>query len=145
MTIDFEHFTPLLSLTGGVLIGLAALFLMAMNGRIMGISGILGGLTRLPAEKKDIPWRLAFVLGTIAGPFLVMIATGTEIEIRPNTQGFSLMAAGLIVGIGSAIGSGCTSGHGICGLARFSPRSLAAVMTFMATAMITVFIIKNVI
>jgi uncharacterized membrane protein YedE/YeeE len=142
MTIDFEHFTPLLSLTGGVLIGLAALFLMAMNGRVMGISNILGDITRLPLEKNDLPWRLAFVVGTIAGPFLVMIYTGTEIEIRPNAQGFGLMAAGLIVGLGSAIGSGCTSGHGICGLARFSPRSFAAVMTFIATAMITVFIIK---
>ena len=142
MTIDFANFTPLMSLIGGMLIGLAALFLMAMNGRVMGISGILGGLTNTAA--KDKSWRIAFIIGTILGPFLVMMASGTTIEIRPVSGGVILMTAGLLVGLGTSIGSGCTSGHGICGLARFSTRSLAAVCIFMATAIATVALIRHV-
>lgn len=144
MTIDFDHFTPLMSLFGGVMIGGAALILMAFSGRVMGISGILAGLTQSHQNKSEIPWRLAFILGTILGPFVVMMVTGQGIEIRPVAQGPLLMLGGLIVGLGTAIGSGCTSGHGICGLARFSTRSLAAVMTFMATAIITVALIRHI-
>ena len=142
MTIDFANFTPVMSLIGGILIGLAALFLMAMNGRVMGISGILAGLTN--SANKDRSWRIAFIIGTIIGPFIVMMFSGNPIEIRPVSGGFMLMAAGLIVGLGTSIGSGCTSGHGICGLARFSTRSLAAVCIFMATAIATVAIIRHV-
>ena len=142
MTIDYANFTPVMSLIGGVLIGFAALFLMAMNGRVMGISGILGSLTN--SSTKDRSWRIAFIIGTIIGPFLVMMATGTPIEIRPVSGGVILMTAGLIVGLGTAIGSGCTSGHGICGLARLSTRSLAAVCIFMASAIVTVGLIRHV-
>ena len=142
MTIDYANFTPVMSLIGGVLIGFAALFLMTMNGRVMGISGILGSLTN--SSTKDRSWRIAFIIGTIIGPFLVMMATGTPIEIRPVSSGVVLMTAGLIVGLGTSIGSGCTSGHGICGLARFSTRSLAAVCIFMATAIATVAVIRHV-
>lgn len=143
MAIDFNHFTPLMSLIGGVMIGAAALMLMALSGRVMGISGILAGLTKRQQDQSEIPWRLAFVLGTILGPFLVMLITGVSIEIRPSAQGPVLMLAGLIVGIGTAIGSGCTSGHGICGLARFSKRSFVAVLVFMVTAILTVAIIRH--
>ena len=142
MTIDYANFTPVMSLIGGVLIGFAALFLMAMNGRVMGISGILGSLTN--SSTKDRSWRIAFIIGTIIGPFLVMMATGTPIEIRPVSGGVILMTAGLIVGLGTSIGSGCTSGHGICGLARLSTRSLAAVCIFMASAIVTVGLIRHV-
>ena len=144
MTIDFDHFTPLMSLVGDIMIGAAALILMACSGRVMGISGILSGLTQKHQNRSEIPWRLAFVIGTILGPFLVMMVTGQGIEIRPSAHGPLLMLGGLIVGLGTAIGSGCTSGHGICGLARFSTRSLAAVMMFMATAIITVALIRHV-
>lgn len=143
MTIDLDHFTPWLSLTGGVLIGLAALLLMALNGRVMGVSGILGGLLANQPAPGERGWRLAFILGTILGPVLVMAATSSSVEIRPVASGFWLMLAGLIVGLGTAIGSGCTSGHGICGLARFSPRSMVAVGTFMAAAVITVYALRH--
>jgi len=144
MQIDIEHFTPLLSLMGGLLIGFAALLLLILNGRVMGISGILGGLTHIQSEPADRSWRLVFVIGLILGPFIFMQATGQAIEIRPIASGFWLMASGLIIGLGTAMGSGCTSGHGICGLARFSIRSLVAVMTFMTTAMITVGLIRHI-
>lgn len=143
MTIDFDHFTPWMSLSGGILIGLAALILMAMNGRIMGISGILGGLVNSATSSQDRPWRLAFIIGTIIGPFIVMMITGTSLAIRPVAGGVLLMTAGLLVGLGTSIGSGCTSGHGICGLARLSTRSLAAVMLFMTSAIITVAIMRH--
>lgn len=144
MTIDFDHFTPIMSLIGGMMIGGAAFILMAFSGRVMGISGILAGLTQKQHDQSEWPWRLAFVLGTILGPFLVMAITDSSIAIRPSAQGPMLMLGGLIVGLGTAIGSGCTSGHGICGLARFSIRSFAAVMMFMATAIITVALIRHV-
>lgn len=143
MSIDFEHFTPLMSLIGGGLIGFAALMMMAMNGRVMGISGILAGLLKKPSSQSDLNWRLAFILGTIIGPLILIYVTGQSIEIRPVSSGITLMIAGFIVGLGTAIGSGCTSGHGICGLARLSVRSFAAVMTFMATAIMTVAIIRH--
>ena len=143
MTIDFDHFTPWMSLSGGILICLAALILMAMNGRIMGISGILGGVVNSATSSQDRPWRLAFIIGTIIGPFIVMMITGTSLAIRPVAGGVLLMTAGLLVGLGTSIGSGCTSGHGICGLARLSTRSLAAVMLFMTSAIITVAIMRH--
>ena len=143
MTIDFNNFTPIMSLIGGIMIGGAALTLMAFSGRIMGISGILIGLTKGQHDKSERSWRMAFILGSIIGPFLVMLFTGSSIEIRPVAQGPVLMLGGLIVGLGAAIGSGCTSGHGICGLARLSKRSFIAVMVFMATAILTVSVIRH--
>lgn len=145
MTIAFEQFTPIASLIGGMMIGLAAFILMAANGRVMGVSGILGGLVTKSAPKSDKRWRLTFLAGAVVGPLVVVVMTGQAVPSTYVTEGFWLMAAGLIVGIGTAIGSGCTSGHGICGLAYLSPRSLIAVLTFMATAVVTVFLIRHVI
>lgn len=144
MIIDWAHFTPLASLGGGVLIGGAALLLMAFNGRIMGVSGILLGSLSRDAGTSNNRWRLMFLLGTVTAPAL-LILSGQEILIRPFTDGVWLLVAGFLVGLGTAIGSGCTSGHGICGLARFSPRSMVAVGVFMATAIITVAIMQRVV
>ena len=142
MVIDFDSFTPLASLVGGVMIGVAALLLMLAHGRVMGISGILGGLV-VPADKSDVRWRILFVLGVLAGPFAIMALTGAPVERTSVAAGFTLPIAGFLVGLGTAIGAGCTSGHGICGLARLSPRSAVAVGTFMASAIITVYVVRH--
>jgi len=144
MVIDVANFTPFASLVGGVMIGLAALLLMLSHGRVMGISGILGGIVQ-PSVKSDISWRLLFVAGMLIGPFVVIYLLGHPIDIVPNTTGMLLPVAGFVVGLGTAIGSGCTSGHGICGLARLSVRSAVAVGTFMLTAVITVYIVRHVV
>ena len=127
---------------GGAMIGLAATLLMLLLGRIAGISGIVGGLLP-PRPAGDRGWRLAFIAGLIAGPFLVAGVTGLPPIGGPAVGWPVLLAAGFAVGIGTALGGGCTSGHGICGLARLSPRSLAAVMTFMAVAALTVFVVRH--
>lgn len=142
MQINWSEFTPLLSLTGGMLIGAAALLLMLANGRVMGVSGILGGLLG-PSERKG--WRLAFLVGAVAAPLLLVQSGLFVIEIRPVASGLLLYGAAFLVGVGTAIGSGCTSGHGICGLSRLSLRSFAAVGTFMMTAMSTVFVLRHLI
>lgn len=142
MTIDFDAFTPLASLAGGIMIGIAALMLMALHGRVMGISGILGGIVK-PANAGDVSWRVLFVAGTLLGPLVVMLVMGEGIEMVPVASGLMLPVAGFVVGLGTAIGSGCTSGHGICGLARLSVRSMTAVGTFMVTAIITVYVIRH--
>ena len=141
MTIDLVNFTPLTSLIGGGMIGLAALALMAVKGRVMGISGILGSLIRPDATDSN-GWRLAFVAGAMLAP-LTLGLFHIDIEITPVASGWVLPLAGLLVGFGAALGSGCTSGHGICGLARLSPRSLVAVITFMLTAVITVYLVRH--
>lgn len=148
MTIDWANFTPLTALIGGCLIGLAAMMLMAVNGRIMGVSGILAGLIlreKLPQDKNpessDTSWRWQFVAGVVTGPLLVLVVTGAPIQITPVAGGWMLPVAGFLVGFGAAFGSGCTSGHGICGLARRSPRALIAVCSFMATGVLTVFVL----
>lgn len=136
------QFTPVSALIGGALIGLSAVWLMAANGRIAGISGITGGL--IGPSVPDRLWRLAFVAGLIAAPLIVMLASGpvaVTIEAGPLT----LIAAGLLVGVGTQMGSGCTSGHGVCGLSLFSPRSLASVAVFMAAGAVTVFITRHLI
>jgi uncharacterized membrane protein YedE/YeeE len=136
--------TPwLLGLAGGALIGAAAVGLMLLLGRIAGISGILGGL--LPPEPAtDRGWRLAFLGGLAAGPVLLAMLTGNS-GIGAPAVGMPLLAvAGLLVGAGTTLGSGCTSGHGVCGLSRLSPRSLAATATFMAAAVVTVFLVRHV-
>lgn len=127
---------------GGALIGLAAALLLLWNGRIAGISGIVGGLMTL-RERSERHWRLAFLLGLLAAPALYRVFYGAlplEIQSHPAV----LVAAGLLVGFGTRIGSGCTSGHGVCGLARLSPRSLAATTTFIGVAMVTVYIARHV-
>jgi len=140
MVINWTDFTPYASFGGGVLIGLAALILMLAKGRVMGVSGILAGLLSRPSG-ADWSWRLVFVIGTLLGPLLlVALRGGTEIEAVQIAEGGQIWLAAFLVGLGTAIGSGCTSGHGICGLARFSVRSLAAVMSFVATGVATVFV-----
>ena len=140
MVINWTDFTPFASFGGGVLIGLAAFILMLAKGRVMGVSGILAGLLSRPSG-VDWAWRLVFVIGTLLGPLLlVAVRGGTEIEVVQVAEGGQLWLAAFLVGLGTAIGSGCTSGHGICGLARFSLRSLAAVLTFVATGVATVFV-----
>jgi uncharacterized membrane protein YedE/YeeE len=140
MTIDWHAFTPWASLAGGVLIGLAAALLALLNGRIAGISGIVGGL--LAPRPRETAWRLAFVLGLIAAPAVYALLT-TVPDLRVTASGPVLGVAGLLVGLGTRYGAGCTSGHGVCGLSRRSPRSLAATVAFMAAGFLTVFIVRH--
>lgn len=137
------EFTPLLSLAGGALIGFAAVALMAVHGRIAGITGILGGFLPGPGE-SDRGWRIAFIAGMIAAPIAVMAATGSMPQISVPVSTLALVAGGFLVGIGATFGSGCTSGHGVCGLSRLSARSIAATLTFMATGAVTVFLVRHV-
>lgn len=137
MQIDWANFTALESTLGGVLIGLAAVLLMAFNGRIMGVSGIASAAISGGAGRS---WRIAFLIGTILGPVVYLSAFGT-IEMVMVASLPLLAVAGLLVGLGTAIGSGCTSGHGICGISRFSVRSIGATISFVAAGMVTVFII----
>ena len=139
MEIAWAEFTPAASFAGGAMIGVAALFLMLLNGRVMGMSGILSGLL---VKRPDWAWRLAFVIGVIVGPLLFIGLTGAPIERQAVMSGPLLYVAAFLVGLGTAVGSGCTSGHGICGLSRFSLRSLAAVMAFMVSAVITVALVR---
>jgi len=140
MSIDWMNFTPYASLAGGVLIGIATAMFALFNGRIAGISGIVGGLLR--PRNGDIGWRVAFVAGLIAAPLLYRVF-GDLPEIRIDTGWVTLAAAGLIVGVGTRYGSGCTSGHGVCGLARLTPRSLVATLSFMAAGFATVFVVRH--
>ena len=142
MTIAWDHFTPWASLAGGVLIGLAAALLILFNGRIAGISGILGGLLEWP--RGDVAWRIAFLLGLIGAPLVYGLAAPLPaVEVDAGTV--TLVVAGLLVGIGTRYGAGCTSGHGVCGLSRRSPRSLVATLAFMAAGFLTVFIVRHLI
>jgi len=141
MQVDWTHFTPWASLAGGVLIGAAAAMFLLLNGRIAGISGILGGLLR--PERGDIAWRAAFVAGLVLAPALYSLAA--RYPVPTIEAGYPLLlAAGLLVGAGTRYGSGCTSGHGVCGLSRLSPRSLAATVAFMAAGFATVFAVRHV-
>ena len=142
MMINWASFTPWASLGGGALIGLAAALFVLFNGRIAGISGILGGLLKWP--KGDIAWRLAFLLGLVAAPIAYGVVTPLP-AVRVDASTTTLIVAGLLVGIGTRYGSGCTSGHGVCGLSRFSPRSLVATAAFMAAGFATVFIVRHII
>ncbi|MCK2147652.1 YeeE/YedE family protein [Marinobacter alexandrii] len=138
--VAWSDFTPWTALTGGLLIGLAAALFLLLNGRIAGISGILGGL--LSPTRGDIVWRLAFIGGLIGAPLAwIMMDDLPPIEINAGYP--SLIIAGLLVGVGTRYGSGCTSGHGVCGLSRLSLRSLAATLSFMAAGFITVYIIRH--
>ncbi len=135
-------FTPFPALLGGSLIGLAAVALMAFNGRIAGMTGIMTGL--LPPFAADWGWRAAFLLGAIGAPILMVLAGGHTVAFESTAPAPWLIVGGLIVGVGVYFGSGCTSGHGVCGIARLSPRSIVATLTFMATAVATVFVVRHV-
>ncbi len=136
-------FQPLPPLLGGLLIGTAGALLLYLNGRILGISGIYGGLIK-PSNRTEVPWRAAMVLGMMCGGFILRLWFPEVFDVPlPVRQPFWLVSAGLLVGLGTAISSGCTSGHGICGISRLSPRSLVATGTFMALGMFTVFVIRH--
>lgn len=140
MTIDWANFTPWASLAGGLLIGLATAIFILFNGRVAGISGILGGLLR-PA-RGDIAWRVAFISGLVLAP----VAYGLFVELPPmeiNAGSATLVIAGLLVGFGTRYGSGCTSGHGVCGISRLSPRSIVATLAFMLAGFLTVFVMRH--
>jgi len=140
MTIDWNHFTPWASLAGGVLLGLASARFILVNGRILGISGIVGGLLR-PAS-GDVGWRLAFLLGLLAAPLLYILVAAPTVP-RIDAGWTTVVVAGLLVGVGTRYGSGCTSGHGVCGLSRLSPRSLVATLAFMGAGFLTVFLVRH--
>ena len=140
MTIDWTHFTPWTALIGGMLIGLAASLFILLSGRIAGISGIVGGLLR-PA-RGDVAWRLLFLGGIVLVPFACSLFA-TLPEIRIDAGATTLLLAGLLVGIGTRYGAGCTSGHGVCGVARLSPRSLVATATFVAAGFVTVWLLRH--
>lgn len=136
------EFTPWSALAGGALIGLAAVVLLAGLGRIAGISGITGGALDPATPADDRAWRWAFLLGLVAAPLLLLpVGIVPAVTITDNVP--LLIAAGLLVGVGTQIGSGCTSGHGVCGLARLSPRSLVATLTFMGVGGVTVFVLRH--
>ena len=140
MTIDWTHFTPWSSLAGGLLIGLATALLLLLSGRIAGISGIVGGLLR--PGKGDVAWRVAFVAGLLAAP-LVFAMVAPLPQVRIDAGMATLVIAGLLVGVGTRYGSGCTSGHGVSGLSRGSRRSLVATASFMAAGFLTVFVVRH--
>ena len=139
MEIAWAEFTPVASFACGAMIGVAALLLMLLNGRVMGMSGILSGLL---VKRPDWPWRLVFVIGVIVGPFIFMAVTDEPIERQTVMSGPLVYVAAFLVGLGAAVGSGCTSGHGMCHLSRLSLRSFAAVMAFMLSAVITVVLVR---
>lgn len=136
-------FTPVQSLGGGALIGLASVLLMASLGRVMGATGILAGILQ-PSNLSDWSWRVAVLVGMISGPAVVLLLTGQFPDIQVPVSTTMLVIGGVIVGIGVTFGSGCTSGHGVCGMARLSQRSIAATLTFMLTTGITVYVVRHV-
>jgi uncharacterized protein len=137
-----ENFTPVSGLIGGLLIGLSTVLLILFNGRIAGISGIVGGL--LARKGSEIGWRAVFVVGLLLGAFVYMLATGGALPVNIQASLPVMVAAGLLVGFGTRLGSGCTSGHGVSGIARFSKRSIVATLVFFVTAIITVFLTHHV-
>jgi uncharacterized membrane protein YedE/YeeE len=139
MTVDWNSFAPLQALAGGALIGLAAAIFLLANGRIAGISGIVAGLLR--PVSRDWQWRAAFVAGMLLAPIVARLAALPRIQI--DAAPATLIVAGFLVGIGTRYGSGCTSGHGVCGISRLSLRSLAATIAFMATGFVTVYLVRH--
>lgn len=136
-------FTPFLSFLGGTMIGLAAVALMAVHGRVAGINGIVSGFltTRI---SQDWAWRAAFLAGMVVSPLILLAVTGRLPEISVPSSPLLLVAGGFLTGVGTTFGSGCTSGHGVCGISRLSARSIVATMTFMITAVLTVFVTRHV-
>lgn len=145
MPLVETSFTPWASLLGGALIGLSSVMVMLLFGRIAGIIGIASrALQAVAVPAQDWYWRIAFVLGLLAAPMAIWLATGSPVEQTVPEDLPAMAIAGLLVGFGATLGSGCTSGHGVCGLARLSPRSLVAVLTFMASGFVTVFVLRHV-
>lgn len=143
MVIDWQHFTPWASLVGGIILGIASSVFILLNGRILGISGIVGGL--LVARKSDRTWRLMFLLGMLCSPFMMHLFSNTNWIIEPKIESsFTVITlAGFLVGFGTRYGSGCTSGHGVCGISRLSMRSIVSTLTFMGFGILTVFITRH--
>lgn len=141
MLINWSQFTPWSALTGGAVIGMAIAILVLFNGRIAGISGIAGGVLKM--QKNDTGWRIAFISGLVAAPLVWQLFLSLP-AIRIDGSYAMMAMAGLVVGIGTRYGSGCTSGHGICGLSRLSPRSIIATLSFMGTGFVTVYAIRHV-
>ena len=137
-------FTPWTSLAGGVLIGIASTLLMLVAGRILGATGVLAGLFQ-PMSRQDFAWRAALLAGMVTGPAMVWLMSGAMPAVEVPVSTAALVIGGLIVGVGVTYGSGCTSGHGVCGMARLSPRSIAATLTFMTFTFATVFVVRHVI
>ena len=144
MNIDWAHFTPFASLTGGIILGLASAIFILVNGRILGISGILGGL--LTPKLGDTSWRVAFLLGMLAAPTVFHAVVPAQYITAPRIDAteWMVIAAGLLVGIGTRYASGCTSGHGVCGLSRLSPRSLVATLSFMGAGFVMVYVLRHI-
>jgi uncharacterized protein len=140
MTIDWNNFTPWMALAGGIVLGLASALFILFNGRVLGISGIVGGLLRPKAG--DVLWRLSFLLGMLVAPSLYVAFVG-PMQATIDASWAMVIVAGLLVGLGTRYGSGCTSGHGVCGLSRLSPRSLVATLSFMAAGFLTVFVLRH--
>ena len=143
MNIDWAHFTPWTSLSGGILLGIASAMMVLLSGRILGISGILGGL--LTPRIGDIGWRVAFLLGMGASPMVFAALMPPELlpVVRIDASEPLIALAGVLVGLGTRYGSGCTSGHGVCGLSRLSPRSLVATLCFMAAGFAVVYLLRH--
>jgi uncharacterized membrane protein YedE/YeeE len=142
MNIAWTEFTPWSALTGGILLGIASVMFILINGRILGISGILGGL--LTPKRSDSSWRVFFLLGLLVAPAtLALLAPGMVPSPRIEAGQTAIVVAGLLVGLGTRYGSGCTSGHGVCGLSRLSPRSLVATAAFMASGFATVYVARH--
>jgi uncharacterized membrane protein YedE/YeeE len=139
-----EHFTPIASSVGGILIGLAAALLLLFNGRIAGISGIAGGLLTRP-PRIEVYWRVLFIVGLVAGGAVMSLLAPGLFAFTLDRSTAALIAAGLLVGFGTRLGSGCTSGHGVCGISRLSPRSIVATLTFMAAGAAMVFVVQHLI
>jgi len=144
MNIDWAHFTPFASLTGGIILGVASAIFILINGRVLGISGILGGL--MPPKVGDTSWRIAFMLGLFAAPTVFHAVMPAQYITAPRIDATDMMVivAGLLVGIGTRYASGCTSGHGVCGLSRLSPRSLLATASFMSAGFVMVYVLRHV-
>ena len=137
-----ENFTPVSALLGGALIGLSVSLLLMLNGRMAGISGIMNGLFSSP--KKEEIWRGLFLVGLVIGAVIFQLLTNDSLQLRQDYPKVLLIVGGFLVGIGTRMGSGCTSGHGICGIANFSVRSITATITFMLSGMVSVFIVKHI-
>lgn len=137
-------FTPLAALGGGLLIGLASVLLMANFGRVMGATGILAGFL-MPTSRSDWGWRASLLAGMVSAPVLVWVVSGQSVTVQVPVSGAAMIIGGLIVGVGVTYGGGCTSGHGVCGIARLSPRSIVATVVFMIAAVVTVYVTRHMI
>lgn len=143
MQIDWLSFTPIPSLIGGMILGVSAALYVLLHGQILGISGIISGLTH--PKNGDISWRLALILGIVTAPIIALLLFGIRPVIEIQTDWIGILLAGVFVGFGTQYGSGCTSGHGICGLSRLSPRSLVATISFMSAGIFTVYVLRHLI